>query len=203
MVDVALYESVFNMMEGAIPEFDRFGMLREPAGSALPGVAPTNAYPCADGQFVLIAGNGDSIYRRLMALVGRNDLGVAPELASNPGRVKAMTVIDEAIATWTRQHSLVDALQALADAKVPAGRVFTVADMIDHPQFLAREMVREVSRADGSTLRVPGITPKLSATPGQITSMGPDLGQHTTEVLRAAGVSEEDIHRLRESAVIA
>ena len=203
MVDVALYESVFNMMEGAVPEFDRFAMVRQPAGSTLPGVAPTNAYPCADGQFVLIAGNGDSIYRRLMALVGRDDLGGASELASNPGRVKAMTVIDEAIAAWTRQRSLTEALQALADAKVPAGRVFTVADMVDHPQFLAREMVREVSLPDGSTLRVPGIAPKLSATPGQINSLGPALGQHTAEILRAAGLSEEDFRRLHDAAVIA
>jgi formyl-CoA transferase len=203
VVDVALYEAVFNMMEGAVAEYDRYGLVREPAGSALPGVAPTNAYPCADGRFVLIAGNGDSIFKRLMALVGRDDLGEDPALARNPGRVERMGVIDAAIADWTRRLTLAQALEALAEARVPAGKVFTVADMVDHEQFQAREMIQRVELPDGSALRVPGIVPKLSATPGHIASLGPGLGQHTDAVLAASGVDAATIAALRRAGVIA
>jgi formyl-CoA transferase len=191
------------MMEGAVAEYDRYGLVREPAGSALPGVAPTNAYPCADGRFVLIAGNGDSIFKRLMALVGRDDLGEDPALARNPGRVERMGVIDAAIADWTRRLTLAQALEALAEARVPAGKVFTVADMVDHEQFQAREMIQRVELPDGSALRVPGIVPKLSATPGHIASLGPGLGQHTDAVLAASGVDAATIAALRRAGVIA
>ncbi len=203
VVDVALYESVFNMMEGAVPEFDRHGMVREPAGSALPGVAPTNAYPCADGQYVLIAGNGDSIFKRLMNLVGRDDLGTDPRLASNPGRVAQMATIDHAIAQWTQARTLEQALADLALARVPAGRVYTVPDIVNDSHFQAREMIRTVHLKDGSSLKVPGVVPKLSATPGGFEGGGPELGEHTDRVLRAHGVEESELAALRSSQVIA
>lgn len=203
VVDVALYESVFNMMEGALPEYDRFGMVREPAGSALPGVAPTNAYPCADGRFVLIAGNGDSIFRRLMQLVGREDLGDDPGLARNPGRVRSMALIDQAIAQWTRQHSLDEALAALASAGVPAGKVYTLPDIANDPHYGARGMLQRIELDDGTTLRVPGVVPRLSATPGGIPGGGPALGQHTDEVLAQQGLSPAAIAALRNHGVIA
>lgn len=202
MVDVALYESVFNMMEGALSEYDRYRMIREPAGSALPGVAPTNAYPCRDGRYVLIAGNGDSIFKRLMQLVGRDDLGNDVRLASNPGRVEHMTMIDDAIAQWTRQRNLEEALQLLADARVPAGKVFTIKDIAESQHYQARGMLKSIELKDGSRLKVPGVVPKLSATPGGFEGGGPALGEHTDRVLHAAGLSAETVAELRAKGVI-
>lgn len=203
MIDVALYESVFNMMEGAVAEFDRYGLQREPAGSALPGVAPTNAYPCADGRYVLIAGNGDSIFKRLMTLVGRDDLGQDPRLASNPGRVREMATIDEAISQWTRRHGLDETLRQLAEARIPAGRPYTVADIVGDQHYRARGMLRSVDLPDGSALQVPGVVPKLSATPGDFAGGGPALGADTDAVLRALGLPDDELRRLRERGVIA
>ncbi len=203
MVDVALYESVFNMMEGALSEYDRYQMIREPAGSALSGVAPTNAYPCKDERYVLIAGNGDSIFKRLMQLVGREDLGNDARLASNPGRVEHMAMIDEAIAQWTRQHTLEDALHLLAEARVPAGKVFTIKDIAENEHYQARGMLQNIELKDGSRLRVPGVVPKLSATPGGFEGGGPALGEHTERVLRAAGLSEATLAELRAKGVVA
>ena len=202
MVDVALYESVFNMMEGAVPEFARHGMVREPAGSAIQGIAPTNAYPSSDGRYVLIAGNGDSIFKRLMTLVGRDDLGQDPRLARNPGRVEHMAAIDAAIADWTRQRSLDQALVELAAARVPAGKVYTIPDVVADPLYQARGMLREVRLNDGSSLQVPGVVPKLSATPGDFEGGGPDLGQHTEAVLAALGVDAQRLDALRAKGVI-
>ncbi|KAA0890761.1 CaiB/BaiF CoA-transferase family protein [Pusillimonas sp. ANT_WB101] len=202
VIDVALYESVFNMMEGAVPEYDRLGMVREPAGSAIQGIAPTNAYPCADGSYVLIAGNGDSIFRRLMALINRDDLGSDPTLARNHGRVAAMAQIDEAIAAWSRQHALDDALSLLASAGVPAGKIYTVKDIVEDGQYQAREMIQNITLADGSALKVPGVVPKLSATPGSFSSGGPALGEHTESVLAELGFDQNAIERLRSAGVI-
>ena len=202
MVAVALYESVFNMMEGAVPEFARHGMVREPAGSAIQGIAPTNAYPSSDGRYVLIAGNGDSIFKRLMTLVGRDDLGQDPRLARNPGRVEHMAAIDAAIADWTRQRSLDQALAELAAARVPAGKVYTIPDVVADPHYQARGMLREVRLNDGSSLQVPGVVPKLSATPGDFEGGGPDLGQHTEAVLAALGVDAQRLDALRAKGVI-
>jgi formyl-CoA transferase len=202
MIDVALYESVFNMMEGAVPEFDRYGMVREPAGSALQGIAPTNAYPCKDGNYVLIAGNGNSIFKRLMTLVGRDDLGSHPAYANNPGRVTDMDKIDAAIAEWTRQRGLEEALDALAVASVPAGRVFTVQDIVKDPHYHARGMLQKINLDDGSDLMVPGVIPKLSDTPGSFAGGGPKLGQHTEEVLRSLGVDNARMESLREKGVV-
>lgn len=202
MIDVALYESVFNMMEGAVPEFDRYGMVREPAGSALQGIAPTNAYPCSDGRYVLIAGNGDSIFKRLMTLVGRDDLGNDPRLARNPGRVTHMALIDDAIGNWTRVRTLDEALEALATARVPAGKVYTIKDMVEDPHYQARGMLQQIRLDDGSELQVPGVVPKLSATPGRFDGGGPELGEHTETVLAALGVDAQRMDALREKGVI-
>ncbi|MGN6389192.1 MAG: CaiB/BaiF CoA transferase family protein [Burkholderiaceae bacterium] len=202
MIDVALYESVFNMMEGAVPEFDRYGIVREPAGSALQGIAPTNAYPCADGRYVLIAGNGDSIFKRLMTLIGRDDLGNDPALARNPGRVEQMARIDGAIGEWTMQRPLEEALEALGAAGVPAGKIYTVRDIVEDDHYAARDMLRTVTLNDGSSLKVPGVVPKLSSTPGRFDGGGPDLGQHTEQVLASLGVDAGRLAQLREKGVI-
>jgi formyl-CoA transferase len=202
MIDVALYESVFNMMEGAVPEYDRHGTVRQPAGSALQGIAPTNAYPTADGRYVLVAGNGDSIYRRLMSLIGRDDLGNDPALSRNPGRVAQMARIDEAIAAWSSQRPLEECLAGLAGAGVPAGKIYTVKDIVEDEQYAARDMLRTVQLNDGSELLVPGVVPKLSGTPGDFVGGGPHLGQHTDEVLAALGVDNAELERLREKGVI-
>jgi len=202
MIDVALYESVFNMMEGAVPEFDRYGMLREPAGSALQGISPTNAYPCNDGNYVLIAGNGNSIFKRLMTLIGRDDLGEEAALANNPGRVAHMARIDAAIGEWTQLRTLDQALADLATARVPAGRVYTVKDIVNDPHYQARGMLQTIELDDGSTLKVPGVVPKLSATPGSFAGGGPKLGQHTEEVLRRMGLDNQGLEALREKGVV-
>jgi crotonobetainyl-CoA:carnitine CoA-transferase CaiB-like acyl-CoA transferase len=174
-------------MESLVPEYDAFGVVRERSGSALPGIAPTNAYRCADGAYALIAGNGDSIFRRLMAAIGRSDLENDAGLARNDGRVARVQEIDAAIEAWTQQRPLAEVLQVLDSANVPAGRIYSVADIVSDPQYLAREMVVETHTADGSTLKVPGVVPKLSATPGGIARRAPLLGEHTQEVVSARG----------------
>ena len=165
VVDVALYEAVFNCMESLLPEYSAFGAVRGPAGSALPGIAPSNAYACRDGH-ALVAGNGDSIFRRLMKAIGRDDLAADPALADNTGRVKRVDEIDAAIGAWTAQRTVDEVLAALDAAAVPAGRIYTVADIARDPHYAARGMLQTVTLEDGSTLTVPGIVPKLSRTPG-------------------------------------
>ncbi|SER87792.1 CaiB/BaiF CoA transferase family protein [Giesbergeria anulus] len=181
-IDVALYESVFNVMESLLPEYDAFGAIRERAGSALPGIAPTNAYLCSDGRYVLVAGNGDSIYRRLMRAIDRADLADDPALAQNDGRVARVDEIDTAIEHWTRQRSREEVLSTLAAAGVPAGHIYSVEDIAKDPQYLARDMIVNSPTSDGRPLKVPGIVPKLSATPGRITHAAPKLGQHTADL---------------------
>ncbi|WP_218508810.1 CaiB/BaiF CoA-transferase family protein [Variovorax sp. dw_308] len=183
-IDVALYESVFNIMESLVPEHDAFGAVRERAGSALPGIAPTNAYRCNDGQYVLVAGNGDSIFRRLMRAIDREDLETDPDLTHNDGRVRRVEEIDAAIEAWTKTRNRDEVLAVLDRAGVPVGRVYSVADIATDPQYLAREMIVESPTSDGRTLRVPGVVPKLSATPGAIAHAAPRLGQHTADLQR-------------------
>ncbi len=185
MIDVALYESVFNVMESLLPEYDAFGAVRGAAGSALPGIAPSNAYRCAAGAFVLIAGNGDSIFRRLMAAIGREDLARDPGLARNDGRVARVGEIDAAIEAWTLQHPIDEVIATLDAAAVPVGRIYTVADIASDPQYLARQMIVQTHDADGRPVKVPGIVPKLGATPGRLHSPAPRLGEHTAAVLGA------------------
>ncbi|WP_286746288.1 CaiB/BaiF CoA transferase family protein [Aquabacterium sp. UBA2148] len=182
VVDVALYEAVFNCMESLLPEFSAFGAVRQPAGSALPGIAPSNAYACADGM-VVIGGNGDSIFKRLMIAIGRDDLATDPELASNPGRVKRVGEIDEAIGAWTGARAVQQVLDVLNAASVPVGRIYSAQDIAEDPHYRARDMVLPVTTHDGLTVEVPGIVPKLSRTPGAIQRRGPTLGEDTDEVL--------------------
>ena len=200
-IDVALYESVFAMMESLIPEYDAFGYIREPAGSALPGITPSNSYPCNDGSYVLIAGNGDSIYKRLMSLIGRDDLGNDPRLAQNDGRSQHAELIDNAIAEWTARRGRDEVIEALKGARVPAGYPYTAADIVQDPHYLARQMIEQVQTSAGP-LRVPGVLPKLSRTPGRIGNGGPQLGEHTDDVLAGLGLSEAQVAGLRERGII-
>jgi formyl-CoA transferase len=182
IVDVALYEAVFNCMESLLPEYSAFGAVRGPGGSALPGIAPSNAYACRDG-FALVAGNGDSIFRRLMKAIGREDLAADPTLADNAGRVARVDEIDAAIGAWAALRTVDEVLTALDAAAVPAGRIYTVADIARDPHYRARGMLQTVRMDDGSTLIVPGIVPKLSRTPGGHRRNAPTLGQDNGEVL--------------------
>ena len=184
VVDVALYEAVFNCMESLLPEFSAFGAIRQPAGSALPGIAPSNAYPCADGM-VVIGGNGDSIFKRLMIAIARDDLATDAELATNPGRVKRVAEIDAAIGAWTAGRTVVQVLDVLNAASVPVGRIYNAQDIAEDPHYRAREMILPVTTHDGLTVEVPGIVPKLSATPGAIQRRGPMLGEDADAVLGA------------------
>ncbi|WP_323990077.1 CaiB/BaiF CoA transferase family protein [Pseudomonas canadensis] len=187
-VDVALYESVFNMMESLIPEYSVFGSVREPAGSSLPGIAPTNAYRCKDGKHALIAGNGDSIFRRLMEKIERLDLADDPELTQNDGRVRHVARIDEAISTWTAERNLDAVLAALQDANIPSGKIYDAADIAADPHYQARDMLLASQLDDGTAVILPGIVPKLTVTPGRVHSRAPTLGQHTDAVLDGIGI---------------
>jgi formyl-CoA transferase len=202
VIDVALYEAVFNCMESLLPEYSAFGAVRGPGGSALPGIAPSNAYLCNDGGYALIAGNGDSIYKRLMAAIGREDLGNDPELANNAGRVARVAEIDAAIGAWTKTRTVTEALEVLDRAGVPAGRIYTVADIAADPHYAARGMLQQVRLEDGDVVTVPGIVPKLSRTPGGQTRNAPALGQDTDAVMRELGLSEEQIAGLKQRGVI-
>lgn len=201
VIDVALHEAVFNVMESLIPEYSAFGVVREAAGSALPGIAPSNAYPCQDG-WVLVAGNGDSIFKRLMDTIGRPDLGAAPDLADNAGRVARVQELDAAIGAWSAQRTVQQVLDALGNARVPAGKVYTAKDIAEDPHYRARDMLLSQTTRDGFTVQVPGIVPKLSATPGTIRSSAPHLGDDTDAVLAEAGLSHEQIALLRSKGVI-
>ena len=196
VVDVALYESVFNVMESLLPEYSVFGVVREPAGSALPGIAPSNAYACKDG-WVLVAGNGDSIFKRLMTAIGRDDLGRDPELVGNVGRVKRVQEIDGAIGAWTAARSVAEVLDALTAANVPAGRIYSAKDIAEDPHYRARGMIERITSHDGLEVDVPGICPKLSRTPGAITRRAPALGEDTEAVLRELGVTPEQFAALK------
>ncbi|TAG32992.1 MAG: CoA transferase [Polaromonas sp.] len=202
VIDVALYEAVFNCMESLLPEYSAFGAVRGPAGSALPGIAPSNAYVCSDGGHALIAGNGDSIFKRLMRAIGRDDLATDPALGDNAGRVARVADIDAAIGQWAATRTVNEVMSALDKAAVPAGRIYTVADIAADPHYQARGMLASVRMDDGSTLAVPGIVPKLSATPGQHRRNAPTLGQDTDEVLRELGLSCEQIQGLKDKGIV-
>ena len=201
IIDIALYEAVFNCMESLLPEYSAFGEVRQAAGSALPGIAPTNAYLCADGGYVLVAGNGDSIFKRLMTAIGRDDLGNDPQLENNDGRVKRVAELDRAIGEWAKTVSTDKALEILDSVAVPAGRIYTVADIANDPHYKARENIQSIQMRDGSTLDVPGVIPKLSRTPGTIKTLAPDIGQNTDEILRSIGLSDLQVASLKERGV--
>lgn len=202
VIDVALHEAVFNVMESLIPEYSAFENVREAAGSALPGIAPSNAYRCSDG-YVLIAGNGDSIFKRLMAAIGREDLANDAALANNAGRVARVDELDQAIDAWTGQRSTEQVLAALTEARVPAGKIYTARDIAEDPHYRARDMILQQTTRDGYDVEVPGIVPKLMGTPGSIRNSAPKLGDDTDDVLRELGVSEERIAELRDKGAIA
>lgn len=202
VIDVALHEAVFNVMESLVPEYDAFGEIRGPAGSALPGIAPSNAYACSDG-YVLVAGNGDSIFRRLMDLVGRPDLAADASLQSNAGRVARVEEIDAAIGAWTIRHDIAAVLEALAQARVPAGRVYTAKDIHEDPHYRARDMLLTQRTREGRDLEVPGVVPKLSLTPGTLRTAAPRLGEDTDAVLASLGLDTAAIALLRQRGIIA
>ncbi len=201
-IDVALYESVFAMMESLLPEFDASGQVRQPSGSALPGITPSNAYRCLGGDYVLIAGNGDSIFKRLMVAIGREDLANDESLAHNDGRNEQAEMIDAAIQIWAEERSRDTILEALDAARVPAGYPYTAEDIAHDPHYLAREMIQTFIRPNGKPLKVPGILPKLSATPGRLGDGGPSLGQHTDEVLDELGIDPQTRAKLRQAGII-
>jgi formyl-CoA transferase len=202
VIDVALHEAVFNCMESLLPEYDADGYVRERSGSALPGIAPSNLYPCKDGSYVLIAGNADSLYRRLMSAIGREDLRDDPALARNDGRAAQMQRIDAAISEWTSRFSQEEVLLQMQKAEVPAGRIYSAADIASDPHYAARGMIQSIVAGDGEPLKVPGIVPKLSATPGAIRSSAPKLGEHTDAVLKEIGYSSEEILELKRSRIV-
>src|SRR5271166_3829062 len=202
VVDVALYEAVFNMMESLVPDYDLFGEIRGRIGTGFTNIVPSNTYTTRDGENVVIAGNGDSIYKRLMRAIGRDDLGADPALASNVGRVKRSAEIDGAIADWVAAHDMGHILAALSAADVPHGKIYTAEDIVADPHYLARDMIYRQTLPDGTPLKLPGIVPRLSATPGVVEWIGPALGEHTDEVLRGIGYSDLDLARLRACGAI-
>lgn len=203
VVDVALYESVFSLLEGALPEYDLAGQIRERTGSTLPGVAPSNTYECADESHIVIGGNGDKIFQRLMIAIGRKDIAENPKYANNQGRVEDVTYIDEAIEAWTKKHTLEEAQKILDAADVPVGPIYGIQDIVKDPHYQAREMLQKVDLPDGKEILVPGIVPKLSGTPGEIDWNGPALGEHNDEIYTDyLNFTFEDFRKLKEEGVI-
>lgn len=201
VVDVSLVESVFNLMESLVPEYDLLGHVRERSGGALPGIAPSNTYRTEDG-FVVIAGNSDPIYKRLMHVIRRPDLADNPALAHNDGRALQSAMLDEAITAWTSRQSTGDVLATLEREEVPAGRIYSVADIVADPHYQARGMLLDANLPGGASVKMPGIVPKLSDTPGEVHWQGPALGQHTSDVLASLGFDANDVERLRAEGAV-
>ncbi|MYN03798.1 CoA transferase [Pseudoduganella sp. DS3] len=202
VVDVSLVESVFNLMESLVPEYDLLGHVRERSGGALPGIAPSNTYPTRDGSYVVIAGNSNPIYKRLMHAIGRADMAEDPQFAQNDGRAAQEKLIDAAIAGWTSAHTIDEVLAVLERAEVPAGRIYSVKDIVADPHYQARGMLLDAVLPDGVQVKMPGIVPKLSETPGEVRWQGPALGQHTDGVLAGLGLTEAQISALRARGVV-
>jgi formyl-CoA transferase len=202
VVDVALYEAVFAMMESLVPEFDVFGFVRERTGNIMPGITPSNTHTTRDGKHIAIGANGDAIFRRLMQTIGRDDLAVDPQLSDNAGRDARRDELYAAIDAWVATQDEADALRLLSMAEVPASRIFSIADIFADPQFLARQMIETARLPDGKSFKMPGIVPKLSATPGSTEWIGPKLGEHTDEVLAGLGYDVASIEQLRATSTI-
>ncbi|WP_424630122.1 CaiB/BaiF CoA transferase family protein [Bradyrhizobium sp. SYSU BS000235] len=202
VVDVSLYESVFNLMESLVPEYDLMGHVRTRTGGALPGISPSNTYPTSDGRHVVIAGNSDAIFKRLMLVIERPDLADDPALATNDGRVPHDAMLDAAISTWTAKRTMDEVLAALDKADVPAGRIYSVADIVTDPHYLAREMILPTELPGDIEVKMPGITPKLSETPGGVNWPGPMLGEHTDEILTGLGLEQRAIGLLRKTGAV-
>lgn len=202
VVDVSLAESVFNVMESLVPEYDMLGHVRERSGGALPGIAPSNTYPTADGGYVVIAGNSDPIFKRLMIAIGRPELGENPAFAHNDGRAAQCELLDQAISDWSASLPMQAVLEALERAEVPAGRIYSVADIVADPHYQARNMIIDAALPGGASVKMPGIVPKLSDTPGCVNWQGPSLGQHTDSVLNQLGLDTDAIQRLKDDGVV-
>ncbi|MEQ9510824.1 MAG: CaiB/BaiF CoA-transferase family protein, partial [Alloalcanivorax xenomutans] len=202
VVDVALYESIFNLLEGIVPEYDGAGVIREPSGTTVTGIVPTNTYRCDDGKYVVIGGNGDSIFKRLMTAAGRSDMAADPALADNAGRVRHEHEIDKALNLWCGQHSSEHIIFVLEQAGVPVGPIYSVADMLQDPQYQARGMFEQVE-IDGKPLQIPAIVPRLADTPGRTDWPGGALGSHNREVLQGLlGLDEEELAQLSAQGII-
>jgi formyl-CoA transferase len=201
VIDIALYEAVFNCMESLLPEYSAFGEIRQAGGSALPGIAPSNAYLCSDGGYVLIAGNGDSIFKRLMGMIGRNDLANDPALENNDGRVARVAELDQAIGEWANTMTTDQALQLLDAVAVPAGKIYTVADIANDPHYKARGNIESIQMRDGTVIDVPGVIPKLSRTPGSIKTLAPDIGENTDAILRDMGLTDDQVASLKARGI--
>lgn len=203
IVDTAIYESVFNMMESTLSEYDFAGHVRERSGAKLAGIVPSNTYRCGDGKYIIIGGNGDSIFQRLMRAAERPDLAEDPRLLKNPGRVTHEAEIDQAIEGWTSRHPYAYVIDALERAEVPAGPIHSIADITRDPQFLARKMFEQIKLPDGRDLKVPAFVPRLSETPATTRWPGEALGAHNAEIYgELLGLSESEQERLRAAKVI-
>lgn len=202
-IDVALYEAVFSLMESMLPEYDRTGVVRERTGSTLPGITPSNTYRCHDGQYVVIGANGDAIFKRLMKAIGRPDYADDPRFRSNVERTEHAEFLDKVIEDWTQQWSIATVLDKLDEANVPAGRIYSIANIADDPHYQARDMIRNVSVKGLGMLKMPGVIPKLSETPGDIDHPGPELGAHTLDILKnQLKLTDEVIQNLKDKGVI-
>jgi crotonobetainyl-CoA:carnitine CoA-transferase CaiB-like acyl-CoA transferase len=203
VVDMALFEGIFNLMESALPEFDSYGVVRERHGSKVTGIVPSNTYACSDGKFIIIGGNGDSIFKRLMVAAGRADMAEDPRYARNHDRVTHEAEIDAAISAWTQRHPFDDVLAALEAADVPAGPIYSIADQVQDPHFRARGLFERVSLADGDTVLLPRLAPQLSDTPGETRWPGPPVGAHNREVYgELLGIDETELARLQAAGII-
>lgn len=203
LVDVAIYESIFNMMESTLAEYDKLGVVRERTGAKLDGIVPTSTYPTADGKFIIIGGNGDSIYKRLMRVAGRDDLAEHAEMQNNAGRVAHEAAIDAAITDWTSRNTYDENYQSLLAAEVPCGPVYSIADIVKDPQYIAREMFETVEITTGDTVKIPSVVPKLSETPGGTDWIGAKLGEHNDEIYRGfLGMSDGEIEDLKAQEII-
>jgi crotonobetainyl-CoA:carnitine CoA-transferase CaiB-like acyl-CoA transferase len=202
VVDVSLYESVFNLMESLVPEYDLTGHVRTRTGGSLPGISPSNTYRTSDAEYVVIAGNSNAIFGRLMQVIGRPELAADPALANNDGRVHQNEMIDAAISSWAETQTMDGALAALEAADIPSGRIYSVADIVKDPHYLARDMILPATLPGDVCVKMPGITPKLSETPGAVKWTGPALGEHTDEILMALGRNADDITRLRKAGTV-
>ena len=202
VVDVALYESVFSVMESLLPEYDMLGFVRERSGASLPGIVPSNTYSCRDGKYVVIGANSDSIFKRMMLAIGREDLANDPALASNAGRVARTEELDQAIKEWTSRHDMEEALAVLNAAEVPASKIYSIADIVYDVHYQTRQMIQQFKLKDGQTLKLPGIVPKLSETPGGTEWLGPELGEHTAEILSSLGIDSEQQKVLKQQGII-
>lgn len=202
VVDVALYEAVFSLMESLLPEYDMFKFVRTRSGASLPGIVPSNTYTTRDGKYIVIGANADSIFKRLMTAIGREDLAGDPGLARNEGRVQRTEELDGVIGGWCAQHDLADVLRVLSDAEVPSGKIYDIADIVRDAHYQARAMLETHQLPDGVELKLPGIVPKLSETPGATRWLGPALGAHTEEVLGGLGYTAQEMGQLRAGGVI-